>query len=55
MEVTQWSLLFNLLSGMGLKTLLLLEEHQYLFTALTVRTNKQPTAMATKSNISICI
>ena len=40
---------------MGLKTLLLLEEHQYLFTALTVITNKHPTAKATKSNISICI
>ena len=34
---------------------LLLEEHQYLFTALTVITNKHPTAKATKSNISICI
>ena len=47
--------LFDHLSGMGLETLLLLKEHQYLFMALTVIINKHPTVKAEKSNISICI
>ena len=40
---------------MGLETLLLLREHQYLFMALTVIINKHPTVKAATNNISICI